>query len=329
MGNLFTETASAATPVSLGAMGIRTQADLDQYISVYYDEMVDNLRGTIDNMQLKALFQEASQKNDEHIVHTKVRGNAAAQINEDGEAIPFITWGQGWKHSFKVFPFRVGVRHTRHLAEIENFGTIAQESEELMDAGKRTILYAMVDVFNRGVDPSSAPFLCIDGMYLCDADRPNPVPNVPNWSNLEAQGAINEDLLFQAKLNAQNMRAANGDRLRQQIGKVYIPSAYEKVAWKLNATPGILGKADNDYNWAKGRYSFETVDDFESNIILYQVGSPASRKYGLQIRWAVKPGVEDMSPEDPDVYAKRLRFRMGLGCLDPRDSIRGGKLDSL
>jgi hypothetical protein len=329
MGNLFNYTASAVSAIAPGALNIRTQADLDQYISVYYDEQIEGLRGEIESAQLKQLFQEQSQKNDEFTLITKVRGNAAAQVNEDGEPMPFITWGQGWKHVFRVYPFRVGVRHTRHLEEIENFGSITQEADELMDSGKRTVLYAMVDVFNRGVDPSSAPFLCIDGMYLCDEDRPNPVPNVPAWSNLEAQAAITEDMLFTAQLNAQNMRAPNGDRLRQDIKKIYIPTAYEKVMWKLNATPGIVGKADNDYNWAKGRFSYETVADFESNIILYQVGGAGDKGYGLQIRWAVKPGVEDMNVEDPDVYAKRLRFRFGLGCADPRTSLRGGKLSGL
>jgi hypothetical protein len=275
------------------------------------------------------LIREESQTKDVETVKTKVRGRAVAGINADGEELPFIGWGQGWEKSFYVYPYRVAVKHTRHLTEVDEINSVAQEGEELMDAGKRTIYFALADVFNRMLGTSGAPFTCYDGMYLIDSGRPNPVIGAPNWSNLETTGAITADMLFDAQINAQNTLAHNGDRMPLSIKKIYIPTAYDMVMWTLRETTQTVGTAMNDANWAKGRFEYETVPEFTANIILYTLGSPKSMDNGLMVRWAVRPGVENINFEDPDIMGKRLRFRFGIGCLDPRKMFRGGALTAL
>jgi hypothetical protein len=223
----------------------------------------------------------------------------------------------------------LAVKHTKHLEEIENFGEIAEEAMELADGSKRTVLYAMADVFNRGIVPTNAPFLCVDGMFLIDSGRPNPMVGAPDWSNEEATTDLTEDALFTAQQNAQNTLAHNGDRLRLNINKFIIPDGYDKVAWTLRNTDGLVGTAMNDANWARGRFEYETSVDLTGNTIYYQMGAPKSRDNGLEFRWAVRPGVEDINFEDPDVIGKRIRFRFGIGCLDPRKIWRGGLLNAL
>jgi hypothetical protein len=326
---LYASTASAKTATTLSGNDYRSKSDLTSYINTYYDELVDGMGGEIDANEMLGLMREGSQKNDTHIVQTKVRGNAQASVNEDGNPIPFISWGQGWNYTFRVYPYRVGSKHTRRLEEIENYGSVAQEAKELTDAGMRTIRYAVADVFNRAISPSSAPFVCLDGMYLIDTGRPNPVPGVPAWSNQESTASITEDALFQANMNAMNTLAENGDPLRLEVQEILIPRAYEQVMWKLDKTEKLLGTANNDANWAAGRYKFRTLRDLTGNNIFYLLGSPKSEKNGLEFRWSVRPGVADIKFEDPDVMGKRLRFIFGMGCLDPRRVWRGGVLNAL
>lgn len=320
---------SPTTPIAPGVGDIRTQEDADQYINVYFDEIFEEFKGEIESAQLLSYFRTGTQKKDIDVEKTRVRGNAVAGMNEDGDDIPMITWGQGWPYSWYVYPYRLGASHTRHYEEVDDLGDIAQEADELMDGGKRTILFAAADVFNRAVTPTDAAFLCYDGMFLIDSDRPNPVVGVPNWSNEESTGDITEDLLFTASQNALNSLAHNGDRLRLKISKVIIPDGYEQVMWKLNSTEGTVGNAMNDRNWAQGRFTYETNVDFTGNTIFYQLGSPSSKDNGLQIRWAVTPNLADINYTDPDIAGKRLRFRFGVGCLDPRKMWRGGLLNAL
>jgi len=326
----ITKTASGQTPIALSGVTIRTQADWDQYINTFYDNLVDEIDGEINENALMGFFRENTQTKDVEITKTKVKGNAVAKINEDGSPISFVTWGQGWAYSWYVYPYRIGVRHTRHLEEIEDFGEVAQEGMEIKDASSRTIKFALADVFNRGVAPGSgAPFLCYDGMYLIDGARPNPVIGTPDWDNEETTGDLTEDLLFTASQNTENMKAHNGDELNLSIQEILIPRTHDQVMWKLWETPKEVGNAQNTHNWAAGRFQYQTVREFTGNTIYYRLGNPKSDDNGLQIRWAVRPGVADINFEDPDIMGKRMRFRFGLGCLDPRKMWRGGMLNAV
>jgi hypothetical protein len=326
---LFQSTAAAQTRTNVTGSDIRTQADLTQYINVFFNELEDNFIGEIDASQLMKYFREGTQKNDAEVTATKVKGHNVAGINEDGDDLPFIQWGQGWPYTWNVFPYRIAAKHTRHLEEIENFGTIADEAMEMSDSGKRTIFYALADALNRGIAPANAPFTCYDGMYLIDAGRPNPVVGVPDWSNQEAITDLTEDALFTASLNTRQTIAHNGDELDLDIESILIPIGHDQVMWQLDKSRlDILGGVNNTMNWAAGRFKYETVRQFTGNTIYYILGNPKSRDNGLEIRWAVRPNVADINFEDPDVIGKRLRFRFGIGCLDPRKMFRGGLLNA-
>ena len=166
-------------------------------------------------------------------------------------------------------------------------------------------------------------------MYLIDSDRPNPDPRAPTWSNEEATGALTEEMLFDAQLNAQLMRAHNGDLMPLTIRKFLIPPSYERVAWRLRETMGTVGVLINDANWAKGRINYETVPEFTVNNIFFVLDDCKSKKNGLQFRWAVRPNIADINFVDPDVIGKRLRARFGIGSLDPRACWRGAALAAL
>jgi hypothetical protein len=326
---LLSKSASAVTATRETGADMRSQGDLTLYINQFYNELIDELKGMIDTSLLMGMYKEDSQKNDVHVVKTKVRGRSSASVNEDGDALPYITWGQGWDYNFYTLPYRVAVRHQRRLTEVENFGTIAQEGDELRDAFSRTVYYQLADVFNRGITPSNAPFLCPDGMYLIDSARPNPVVGVAAWSNEEATGALTADMLFQAELNASLIRASNGDLMPRKITKILIPPAYEKVMWTLRNSNQVVGLANNDANWAKGRFDYAVVPEFTVNNIFFVMGDTKSKDNGLRFHWAVRPNIADINFEDPDVMGKRLRARFGIGCLDPRATWRGARLTSL
>ena len=332
MSTLFQSTASGKTATRQTGSDFRVKEDITPYINVYWDEILEAARGTIDSSEMMPFFNVRSQKNDTHIVQMKVAGNSVAQINDDGEPIPFISWGTGWNHVLRTYPWAIGVKHTKHLEEIDNYGEIAQEASEAGDAVQRTVRNIIADVLNRCVDDGSmttgAPVLCPDGMYPIDSARPSPVVGAPVFSNLETIGAINEDLLFQAQLNAQFTQAENGDPMDNSISMVYIPSAYEKVSWKLDKTQKILGNGHNDSNWAAGRFEFKTLRDLTVNSILYTLGKPDDRN-GFQLIWQIRPEKLPIAFEDPRLIGFLIRFRMGVAAMDMRKTLRGGLLSPL
>jgi len=325
----FASTASASTPAQMAGSGIITQQHFESLINGTYDELDEAFKADLDASPLMMLFREVTQKFESVTVQGKLYPGGTTPLNRDTEDLPMMTAGEGFSHSYQTYNYRLSVQHERTLEEVDDAGVISERAEWLMDTSRRTLINAMADVLNRGVNPTNAPFLCADGMYLIDTARPNPDPRAGTWSNQETIGDITEDLLFTAALNVSKMRGPNGDRMHKQIVKLIINPDYEQVLWKELNTALEVGTSQNTANWAKARFEYEKIQEFTDNAIYYLLGDPKSKKNGLQIRWRVKPGLADTNPENPDVFGKRIRFAFGVGCYDPREMWRGGELNSL
>jgi len=331
---IFTSTAAENTRTRQTGGALRNVNDIREMINTFYDEANEEHTGIIDTMELGQLFRTGSQTKDVEVKRTKVRGNGTVPMNEDGDDFDFINFGLGWQYTKAVYQYRLAVKHTRHLSEVEGasgMATIQQEGQELFDASERTMRFMYADFWNRAVDPASgAQCLSPDGMYLIDSGRPNPVEGVPNWSNLETTGDLGDDLFFNAEINAANQIAHNGDRLRTKIRKIRIPRSYSKAMWQLDKSMKDPNSAMNTANWAAGKFPYEVHDEFDSNIILYELDTPASNNNPCEITWAVRPSAAPLTFEDPDIMGHRIRFRVGLNIDgDPRKMWRGGNLNAL
>lgn len=333
----------AQTPLNSGAgksaiqrsgSGILTKEQFPNIIrdalSSQIDEIMEAWTGKVEMDQLKNLFLEKSQSKLVHTIHTKVRPNHTVPLHRDADdEIKMLDGTEGFGYTFRTVTYAAGVSWEKELMELDDVGAISDKFEWLVEASDRTLRNMLADVLNRAVDPTSAPLLCLDGMYLIDSARPNPDPHAPAWSNEEATADITEDALFAAKLNAHNTVGPNGELLRQKITKIYIPQAYEMVAWKLQNSSQEVGNANNTANWAKGNFPFEVLNDLTSNSIFYVMDSPKSEKNGLQLRWRVRPSMADINYQNPYKEGKAIRFACGVGCLDPRYVWRGGALNVL
>ena len=325
----ITKTPSAISSLGITGSEMLTPETYVNLINAYGDEVMEGTYGTIEDEQLMGLFLIKDQKQDIYKIKTKMRPGGVVPLSRDGDDLTFMTAVEGFPYELRTYQYRLAIKHERKLEEVDDIGTITSQYDWLMDASKRTLKYAMADVFNRGVDPTTAPFLCPDGLALIDSGRPNPDPKVPTWSNLEASSAITEEALFTAHSNAWSMTDAKGDPLRQKIQKIYIPQSAERLMWQLLKTDKKIGSANNDANWAAGRFDFEVMDELTSDSIFYMVGDAKSNDNGLQFRFQKRPSLADLNFENPDIMGKRIRFSFGIGCLDPRYVWRGGALTGL
>jgi len=325
----ITKSASAVAQLGTTGSDTLTQENFINLINAYVDEVMDQTYGSVDSEQLMGLFQIKDQKQDIFKIKTKNRPGGIVPLSRDADDLTFITAGEGFPYEFSVYQFRQAVKHERKLSEVDDIGAITDQYDWLADNSHRTLKLATADVFNRAVKPTNAPFLCPDGMYLIDSARPNPDKKVPDWSNEEADSAVTEEAMFTAYSNAWAMTDAKGDPLRQKIQKILIPQAAERLMWKLLKTEKKLGSANNDANWAAGRFEYEVLDELTSSSIFYIVGDVKSKANGLQLRWQNRPSLLDINFENPDIMGKRIRFAFGIGSLDPRYAWRGGALTGL
>jgi len=327
---LYSETPAAVTPEQTRGGDILTQQNWIDLINSTYDEVLDAVRANLKDSNLMMLFREATQRFTTHTVRRKLWPAGTVPRSEDTDELTYMQAGVGFEHTYRVYTYRQGVKHERQLEEVDDTGQVAQEAAWLEDMSTRTVMAALADVLNRGVDPTTCPILCADGLAIVDSGRPNPDVKAGSWSNLESTGAITEDSLFTAEQNALNTRGPNGDRLNLNINKLIIPKAYESVLWKQLTTPGEVGTAMNDLNYSrKAKFTYEVVRELTANVIYYLLADPKSSLNEVTIRWRIRPSMADTNPENPDVIGKRIRFAFGLGAYDTRRYLRGGKLTAL
>jgi hypothetical protein len=298
-------------------------------INAYVDEILDVWQGEVDKGQIMGLFREESQTQDLYKVKMKNRPNITIPLSRDTDDLRFATGTDGFSHEFRMYQYRLAVKAERRLLEVDNVGAVTDRFDWLIEGADRTFRNAAMDVFARAVKPTNAPFLCPDGMYMIDSDRPNPDPRVPKWSNELVDMDITDEALFAMVLAAKNQIGPNGERLNLKIKKFLIPQEYDQVAWVLSNSPKKINSTANDANWSNGRFTFEVFDDGPSATIFAVLDDTKGKKNGLQFRWGEKPNLKDLSFVDPDIMGKRIRFRFGTGCLDPRYVWLGAVLNAL
>jgi hypothetical protein len=248
--------------------------------------------------------------------------------NRDVDDLPVHNWGEGFNWSWFTLTYRDSIAFARRLKEIDTEGVISGKQERLSKKMFRTTELAMADVVNRGVDDgvmtNGAPILAADGMYWIDSARPNPNPAGKTWSNLEAPGAITEASLFQAQLNARQQVDENGELYPTSIKKVIIRPDDALTLFRLNKSDLRVGTAQNDVNWAKGRFEIEQYDYMTSAQILYQLGD--AKSMDNEVRWYVRAPVnfKVFDNGNPDLINQRVRFAVGIWLGSPRKMWRGG-----
>lgn len=238
--------------------------------------------------------------------------------NDDGETIPADVQAEGFAHTLTSYEYRKRVHWTRKLIEDMLYDTqLTDRSMELMYSARRTVELIMADGVNRAIgdNSSGAPFLCEDGMYWIDSARPNPVAVAGTWSNLEATGALSVSMIFDATLNLNQRNDARGNRAMYTLDTIFIRPNEQKTMDELRMSPKDPTNAMNTVNWLYNQaIGYRTYNLMTTQQIMYK----ASGKNEVKQLWRKRPDVLPVTtPEDPDVFGARVRFRFGLGALRP------------
>lgn len=326
----YSETPSALSAYQRSGSDKLSPYDYTLRHNTIYTKVHDDVVAELDAPELMQLFRVDSMEFDEVSEGRNAEPGGQVPMNEDGEALPLQNDSKGFPYTWGAYYYRLGRSWTRRTESEDDVGAVSKSAMRLTNAAKRTIRAARVDALDRGVDPTgTTQFLCADGEALIADARPNPDPNAGTWSNLEALGDITPDLLEDARLNALAVTAQNGDQLFSTISKIYIRPAYENDLLVALNSLGKVGTALNDINPEKGRgWQYEVINELQSNQIYYTISNGDMDEMGLKFRWRAAPTVVPINPEDPDVMGIRIRFAFAIGCIDPRTSLRGGKLNA-
>jgi len=244
-------------------------------------------------------------------------GLGTVSQNRDSEVLPYDEMGLGFDWTLSVNTFRGAIKIEKELIEDELYGVISDRQSELVESEALSRELVLADVWNRCLGTSGAPFVCEDGMYLIDADRPNAFKRAGTWSNVEATGAISATSLFNTQLNFAANTDERGQKAPQKMTGMIIRPNEEKTVWEIVQSDKRPNDAQNARNFQYGRFQYQVYNMLTSAVAIYYAGDLKSEKNELRFGDRVAPSLETWQSDGNDVTHQRIRTRYGVGCGRP------------
>lgn len=245
-------------------------------------------------------------------------GLGVVSQNSDTERLVYDEKGLGFGWELTSNIFRGAIAISRELKEDELYGTITDLQADLSESYKTTEELVIADAFNRCLGTAGAPFLCEDGMYLIDSDRPNAYKVAGTWSNLESASAITATSIYTATLNFAANKDERGYLAPLTLKKIVIRPTDEKALWEILKSDLRPTDAMNAANFMKGRFEYSVYNYLTSAVVLYLAGDPKGKDNELIFGERMSPSIKTWEDgTNPDIIRQRIRGRFGLGCGRP------------
>lgn len=246
-------------------------------------------------------------------------GLGTVSQNRDTEDLPYDEMGLGFDNEMSVNTFRGAIKIERELVEDEQYGVISGRQAELVESERLSRELVLADVFNRALGTSGAPFVCEDGMYLIDSDRPNAFKRAGTWSNLDDTSAITPNQIFAVQLEFATYTDERGQLSPQKMTHIIHRPAEEQTVWEILNSDKRPYDAQNAKNFQYGRFEAITYNMLTASIALYAAvpGGFKSQRNELLFGDRQSPSLETWMTNGNDVTHQRIRTRYGVGCNRP------------
>jgi len=257
----------------------------------------------------------------DYIKHSYVTELGLLSKNDDEDSIPVDHPIQGFDNTHTPVDYRGSIRITKRLRETDQYAVIAKMQGALLQSAKDTTEYIAADAFNTGFG-SNASWLCADGMYLFDSDRPFEDPGLGTWSNLETASALTQASLASMRLNFRKTKNERGLFRPVVMKTLVVPPALEDKAFELIKSDLRAEDDMNAKNVYQNRFEIKVWDYLTDENAFFGLG-PKDEAHELYYIWRVKPETATYNAsENPDVLVHRVRMSCVTGCDRPHN-IRG------
>lgn len=257
----------------------------------------------------------------DYIKHSYVTELGLLAKNDDEDSIPVDHPIQGFDNTHTPVDYRGSIRITKRLRETDQYAVIAKMQGALLQSAKDTTEYIAADAFNTGFG-SNASWLCADGMYLFDSDRPFEDPGLGTWSNLETASALTQASLATMRLNFRKTKNERGLFRPVVMKTLIVPPALEDKAFELIKSDLRAEDDMNAKNVYQNRFEIKVWDYLTDENAFFGLG-PKDEAHELYYIWRVKPETATYNAsENPDVLVHRVRMSCVTGCDRPHN-LRG------
>ncbi len=270
-------------------------------------------------LQMGSLFNILPSTSDSEYYHSFGAVSPDAwNLFESSGTIPAVGFDRGYKTTFTHKEFLVELPIRRTLIEDNKYPQILDAAAQLGDSAALKREHDAASVFN---NYSSSSYVGGDAVALGS----NSHPNGPH------KGATQDNLYASTALSATNVETvreammAYTDDVGEYCGIVpnllLVPPALENTAKTICETDGIVGKADNDINPQKGRFTYIMWPYLSSSTTWFMIDSAKMKQ---SLIWFDRTAL-DIYPKKQDdtvfvTYIARMRYSYGwrdwrwVGC---------------
>ena len=310
-------TASALTP-SYSAPGMLMKENFADLLNTQFKFVKQrDFKTPVQGLQFFTV--ESTRKDYEK--HSYVTGIGLMPKNRDAQKLPFAEPIQGFDNTYTPEDFRLAFRIEKRLRETDQYGVIARQMNALTKSARDTVEYYAADAFNTGFG-TGASWLCADGMYLFDSDRPMEDKSQGTWSNLETASALTQASLATMRVNFRKFVDERGLKKPLVMKTLIVPATLEDTAAVIMGSVQKPGVFLNDKNVYENKFEVK-VWDFLSSDTAYFGMTAKDSGHELYWYWRVKPETySNVLADNPDVWQARIRMSFVTGCDRP-STIRG------
>jgi hypothetical protein len=260
--------------------------------------------------------------------YSQMGGTGVVPKSRDVDNLPVLHLVPSWDITITPETFRAEMVIEERLRETDQFRVIDRVMEDLNEAARDTIELYAARPYNTAFS-ATVDWVCGDGMLLCDKDRKYELTSEGTWDNEETAASLTQSSIASMNLNFGKVKKPNGRISPMNLKKLVIPRDLRDTAVvQLGKVAGAIlkpGSSVNDGNYLMGYgIDFEVWDYLTSTTAYFGLADAKYLKDEIIWLWGSRVNVKPTRTNDPDVYAKRVRFVFGTGCRRPH-GLRGNQ----
>jgi len=241
-------------------------------------------------------------------------GNVLEQprLNEDTDALPWLTPVPGFRKTFTVVNLRSGVRVTRTMVERELHSKVQYMLSGLLDSARLNMEFNFSDQFNN----SFTGDLGADGKDMFDDGHPFEAKDITDtWSNKETASALTHASFSTARKNMRKRTNERNDVMPVFVKQLVVPADLEQRAREIKTSELVPDNALNAKNvWRDDGWNVKVYDYLTSTTAWFLQGDIPKERDGLIYVQQVAPNVAGWNEPNVDImFAQRLRLQYIVG----------------
>lgn len=274
-------------------------------------ETMWNRRDEFSGVLSKYFMEETKDGGLSHVISSVGSAAPLPQKNEDTEALPYYTTAPGFKKTFTLISYRLGIRVTDTQLKADRFDKTAFMTTGQIKGAMQKDEFLYAGVFNGAFTGTDGA----DSLSLCSSSHPHENADAGTWDN-SGTGALTGESLQELRLLAAKMTNERGNPDPVMLTDLLVPPDLEQKALELTQSTLRAEDALNGKTVLIGSLNVVVSPylGLSSAVQFFGIGNRESYDKGLHKFTLIPWNLKDNNPSNADIVIdKRIKGVHAIG----------------